>query len=182
MIKLRFAIGFFLLLACKIAVSQTYLNMTSFNMKNLDYQPASDQYQYTGYFWKKFTPLSGSDTPDSIGGNFQIDNYPVIRFSDVLLMAVELNLDTDLGKAQGYYNKVRDRAFGNTSHRLALTNNDAGKNLIFNERRLELALEGHRYWDLLRRGVAVAKSAIDDNSGGDFTTLFIFLFSCKKEL
>ena len=30
------------------------------------------------------------------------------------------------------------------------------------ERRLELALEGHRYFDLIRQGTAVAKAAIDN--------------------
>lgn len=143
--------------------------------ENLNYQPSSDQYQYTGLFWKKFTPLSGPDSPDSVGGNFQIDNfdnYPVIRYSDVLLMAAELNLGTDLNKAQNYYNQVRDRAMGNTNHRKVLTNDDAGKNLIFTERQLELALEGHRYWDLLRRGISVAKSNIDNPTSDNFSVSF----------
>lgn len=135
-----------------------------------------DQYQYTGYYWKKYTPVGGPTRPDANGGDFQIDNYDniaEIRFADVLLMAAELLLETDLGTAQTYYDRVRLRAFaGNTSKLKVLTPDAAGKNLILQERRLELALEGHRYWDLLRQGLAVAKSAIDDATPGDFNTVF----------
>jgi hypothetical protein len=137
----------------------------------------SDQAQYTGYFWKKYTPVGGSDRPDANGGDFQIDNYDnyvAIRFADVLLMGAELNLSTDLGKAQGYYNRVRDRAFNNDiTRRKTLTGDAAGLKLVLEERRLELALEGQRYWDLLRQGVPAAKSAIDNSAGGvDFQVNF----------
>jgi len=81
-------------------------------------------------------------------------------------MAAELNLDVDLSKAQNYYNQVRDRAFLNTTSRKTLTGDANGKKLIMEERRLEFALEGQRYWDLLRQGLSVAKAAID-NSGSD---------------
>jgi hypothetical protein len=41
------------------------------------------------------------------------------------------------------------------------------------ERRLELALEGQRYWDLLRQGMSVAKAAIDNSNGdGQFDVSF----------
>lgn len=127
--------------------------------------------QYTGYFWKKYAMMY-ADRPDqpSIGGDFQIDNYYdfiAIRFADVLLMGAELNLDADLGKAQGYYDLVRDRAFGNHDHAHPLTNDDAGLQLIFTERNEELALEGLRYWDLLRQGMTKAKAAIDNPSLSD---------------
>ncbi|RAJ82069.1 SusD-like starch-binding protein associating with outer membrane [Chitinophaga dinghuensis] len=121
-----------------------------------------DQAQYTGYFTKKYTPVSDKK-PEDLGGNFQwdnYDNYVVIRFADVLLMGAELNLGTDNARAQSYYDQVRDRAFQDQLHRIALT----GINQIWNERRYELALEGHRYWDLLRQGIPAAKLAIDNTS------------------
>lgn len=130
----------------------------------------NDQAQYTGYYWKKYTPVGGPDRPDANGGDFQIDNfdnYVAIRFSDVLLMGAELNLSADLAKSQNYYNRVRDRAFGDAAHRKTLTSDANGLKLIMEERRLELALEGQRYWDLLRQGMDVAKSAIDNTTGGD---------------
>lgn len=129
----------------------------------------SDQSQYTGYFWKKYTPMEEGNAVDK-GGDLQIDNYydnVVIRYSDVLLMAAELNLDGSLSKAQDYYNRVRDRAFLSTAYRKTLTPDAAGKSLIMEERRLELALEGQRYWDLLRQGISVAKTAIDNSNGNN---------------
>lgn len=140
----------------------------SIDAEGLTSYAQGDQSQYTGYFWKKYTPMN-SGNPDDLGGNFQIDNYydnVVIRYADVLLMAAELNLDVDLGKAQRYYDQVRDRAYGSDTHRKVLTADANGKTLIMAERRLEFALEGLRYWDLLRQGLSVAKAAID-NSGGD---------------
>jgi starch-binding outer membrane protein, SusD/RagB family len=135
----------------------------------------SDQAQYTTYYWKKFTPMGGPDRPDANGGDFQIDNYdnyPVIRFADVLLMAAELNLAGNLAKAQGYYDRIRDRAYGDATHRKPLTNDGAGIKLIMDERRLELSLEGHRYWDLLRQGMSVTKQAIDNTGAGEFNVTF----------
>lgn len=153
-------------------------SIISINDEGLSAQYAKgDQAQYTGYFWKKYTPVGGPDRPDANGGDFQIDNfdnYVAIRFADVLLMGAELNLDTHLPKAQDYYNRVRDRAFNqDISHRKTLTSDAGGLKLIMEERRLELALEGQRYWDLLRQGVTVAKQAIDNTAGGaDFQVIF----------
>ncbi|MCF6404366.1 RagB/SusD family nutrient uptake outer membrane protein [Chitinophaga filiformis] len=150
-------------------------SIISIEDENLTAYSVGDQAQYTGYFWKKYMPLNDGNA-DSKGGNFQIDNYfddVIIRYSDVLLMAAELNLDVDLSKAQNYYNQVRDRAFLNTTSRKTLTGDANGKKLIMDERRLEFALEGLRYWDLLRQGVSVAKAAIDNsNSDNQFNVTF----------
>ncbi|HTN39142.1 MAG TPA: RagB/SusD family nutrient uptake outer membrane protein [Arachidicoccus sp.] len=137
----------------------------------------ADQAQYTGYYWKKYTPVGGASRPDANGGDFQIDNfdnYVVIRFADVLLMGAELNLADHLAKAQQYLNQVRDRAFaGDQSKRVTLVAGATGEQTIMEERRLELALEGQRYWDLLRQGIPKAKAAIDNTVGGaDFNIQF----------
>ncbi|NLR58548.1 RagB/SusD family nutrient uptake outer membrane protein [Chitinophaga polysaccharea] len=121
-----------------------------------------DQAQYTGFFCKKYTPLKDGNA-DDLGGSFQWDNYDnfmAIRFADVLLMGAELNLGSNVAKAQGYINRVRDRAFGDQTHRITLSS----KAQIMEERRLELSLEGLRYWDLLRQGMSVAKNAIDNTA------------------
>jgi hypothetical protein len=131
-----------------------------------------DQREYTGYNWRKFCPLTdslGNLITQELGGDFMRDNYfdyPVIRFSDVLLMGAELHLDDNLSLAQSYFDEVRDRAFLDDQHRITLTNDASGMDLIMEERRFELALEGHRYYDLLRQGglagnLSVAKAAID---------------------
>lgn len=130
-----------------------------------------DQAQYTGFFIKKYTPLKDKNA-DDLGGSFQwdnFDNYMVIRFADVLLMGAELNLTANAAKAQGYLDRVRDRAFGDQTHRVTLSN----KTQIMQERKWELALEGHRYWDLLRQGMTVAKQAIDNpSSQAGFNVVF----------
>jgi hypothetical protein len=138
----------------------------SYAAENLNFDAeAREQRQYTGYSWKKYCPITnaaGTSVVEANGGNFQIDNYQdyaIIRFADVLLMAAELNLTTNNALAQADLDRVRDRAFKSTTHRIAVS-----KLVIMNERRLELALEGQRYFDLIRQGVDVAKAAIDNTA------------------
>ena len=78
-------------------------------------------------------------------------NYIVIRYADVLLMAAEAyNRNGNDGQALNYVNQVRGRAgLGNLSSGGAQLTED-----IWEERRLELAGEGHRFFDLVRTGQA----------------------------
>lgn len=84
----------------------------------------------------------------------------IIRYADVLLMAAEaLNENGNPGQALVYLNKVRERARqGNNSILPDITTTDPAllTDIIMKERREELALEGHRFWDLVRTGRAVA--------------------------
>lgn len=115
--------------------------------------------EHTGYFNRKYLPRNdASGIPDANLTN--PNNYRAIRFADVLLMAAEaLNRggisDT---RAQGYLNRVRVRAFGNTDNNITSTGN-ALADAIHRERRLELVGEGHRFFDLVRTGRAA--QAID---------------------
>jgi hypothetical protein len=74
-------------------------------------------------------------------------------------MAAEaLNEDNKSTEALVYLNRVRERARqGNNSilPDITETNKDKLRLIILNERRHELALEGHRFWDLVRTGRAV---------------------------
>jgi hypothetical protein len=82
----------------------------------------------------------------------------LIRYADVLLMYAEvLNENGKPGQAQYYLNLVRARARqGNNSILPDITTTDIAllRDDIFNERRHELAMEGHRFWDLVRTGRA----------------------------
>jgi len=130
--------------------------------ENIDFKMKANQREYTGYYNKKYSPMAdaaGNSTAVNNGGvNFMIgqyQDYVSIRYADVLLMAAELGS----AKAQQYFDDVRKRAFGN-----AFTSVAASKDNIIKERRLEFALEGIRYFDLLRQGVSVAASAIAETT------------------
>lgn len=112
-----------------------------------------DQREYTGYSNKKYTPTALPDGTSDTGGDndFQISqdqDYIIIRYADVLLMAAELGSNN----AQNYYDQVRKRA--------GLTTKTVSQANIMEERRFEFAFEGLRYWDLLRQGLDVAASTI----------------------
>ncbi len=127
--------------------------------ENLVYKP-QNCYQHTGYAFKKYYPKKADkplSNPDLNWGY----NRVVIRLADVLLMGAELYLDNDLLKAQGYYEQVRKRAFGQSHVAPTLTNDQNGLDLIYHERRVEFAGEGIRYWDLLRRNLNYAQQKID---------------------
>jgi hypothetical protein len=113
-------------------------------------------FQNTGYFNGKFRPLiQYIATGGEVRFNW-IQNYPDIRYADVLLMAAELFLTDDAAFSLQCYNKVRTRAMGELAAKGSITIDD-----IYHERRVELSGEGHRYWDLLRRGFSYAAEKID---------------------
>lgn len=105
------------------------------------------------YNQKIWTP--GTSTASQFGHNRRL-----IRYADVLLMYAEvLNENNKSGEALKYLNMVRERAREGNNNILpdiTETNKDALRDLILKERRLELALEGHRFWDLVRTGKANA--------------------------
>lgn len=84
----------------------------------------------------------------------------LIRYSDVLLMAAEaFNQIGQTSKAVGYLNLVRKRArHGNEAILPDVTSADQNevRNSIYHERRVELAMESHRFFDLVRTGRAAS--------------------------
>ena len=103
------------------------------------------------YNRKVWTP--GNNVATQFGHNRRI-----IRYADVLLMAAEaLNENNKPAEALIYLNKVRERARqGNNTilPDITTTEKNSLRNIILNERRHELALEGHRFWDLVRTNKA----------------------------
>jgi hypothetical protein len=105
---------------------------------------------------------------------FTANNYPLIRLGDVILLAAEAEVDGGgtLAQATAYVNMIRTRAsnpagfVGLATGKLASPTNykiglytttfaDAAtaRKAIRFERKIELAMEGHRFYDLTRWGV-----------------------------
>lgn len=95
-------------------------------------------------------------------------NFTVLRYADVLLMYAEaLNEQGKPEDAEEYINAVRDRV--DLSPHLGLSQEDM-REAIAHERRVELAFEAHRWFDLVR--TARAQEEIDDyfkNKGVNFS-------------
>jgi starch-binding outer membrane protein, SusD/RagB family len=137
-----------------------------------DWSSASvTQAQYTGYNCKKNEIASVGGIPEcgSLWQQNAFEDYMVIRYADVLLMAAELHLLTGSGTSPAsLVNQVRERAFGDASHNLGSVTLDD----IFLERRLELAFEGSRWEDIKRscKGnfdiLAELITYNDENDGG----------------
>ena len=85
-------------------------------------------------------------------------NIHIIRYSDAILSYAEaLNNLGETAGALKQLNRVRERAYGNTSGNYSATNQSELKKLILRERWLEFPLEGHRWFDLVRNGVFVER-------------------------
>ena len=113
-------------------------------------------FEHTGYFNRKYIPRKRSSAAQQDFNLTNPNNYRSIRCADVLLMTAEaFNRSASLndGKAQSYLNRVRQRAFGDMLHDLNSTGSNLTEN-IYQERRVELAGEGHRFFDLVRTGRA----------------------------
>lgn len=101
------------------------------------------------------------------GWNNNALNFTIIRFADVLLMAAEAEIEVGtLAKALEYTNRVRARAAASrvmegsepsatylVNPYPAFSNKDDARKAVRFERMLELALEGHRFFDLNRWGI-----------------------------
>lgn len=106
-------------------------------------------YQNTGYFLNKFIPRRSDMRPG--GGalelNYQQNDY-IIRLADTYLMEAEALGGTG-ARAQALLDAVRAR--------VGLPSVPVSMAAIKTERRLELAGEGHRFFDLVRWGDAATR-------------------------
>ncbi|WDF54426.1 RagB/SusD family nutrient uptake outer membrane protein [Mucilaginibacter sp. KACC 22063] len=112
---------------------------------NASYQQS---YQGTGYYIQKYAPLLKNKVTTGTTDLNWPNDYIEIRLADTYLMEAEalVNAGSNVGRAQALLDAVRGRV-GLPSVPATLAN-------IYNERRLELATEGHRWFDLVRTGQA----------------------------
>ena len=137
-----------------------YYNGSTFKGAVYDCHPDSDspdkvaggQTTQTGLMMRKYFDETYSGDLNSYGGN-----VPVIRYAEVLLSYLEAKLEAGDAITQGLLdetiNKVRGRQSVNMPP-ITETNPAALRPILRNERRVELGMEGIRYWDLLRWGIA----------------------------
>jgi hypothetical protein len=102
------------------------------------------------------TPLKGGGSDD---------NWPVLRYADVVLMYAEALNELSFepaGTALTMLNKIRKRAglpeksSDNTNPALRISSQQDFRLAMEQERRVEFAFEGHRWYDLVRTGRAIA--------------------------
>lgn len=121
-------------------------------------------------------------TAGKVGWGFSSNalNYTIMRYADVLLMAAEAEIEAgSLETARTYINLVRARAGGfapsNTApyfenaasvtyanynvglYTAPFASQEAARKAVRFERKLELAMEGHRFFDLVRWGIAATE-------------------------
>lgn len=123
------------------------------------------------------------------------DNFPVYRYSDVLLMLAEAINEAGFqadGEAFALLNQVRTRAglaaktSSNANAALKIASQDDFRKAVARERRVELSFENHRWFDLLRTGKVAetmaahaikekaAKSHVIAASYSDLRTLYAY--------
>ena len=90
------------------------------------------------------------------------ENFPVTRLADVLLMQAEALNEAGFPNAEAFtlLNRVRTRAglasktADNADPKLKIASQADFRTAIAQERRVELAFENHRWFDLVRTGQA----------------------------
>lgn len=129
---------------------------------------------YAGpYSPKKHLPYK-SDIGVNTGPNPRLNanNYRMIRYAHVLLLLAECEVEVgDLEKAREYVNMIRNRAANPEGFVVGSDGKPAAnyvvkpytetwkdkttaRNAVRFETRIEIAMEGHRYFDLVRWGIA----------------------------
>ena len=133
-----------------------------------------DESQATEYQVAKYFP-NGELGPQYASDPTKAGNdWIVLRYADVLLMHVESilagsNATTDAA-ALASFQAVRDRAG------LPIAVTEVTKDMLLNERRVELAFENHRLFDLMRMGAAQdVLSAFSSTNGYGFTSTDLLL-------
>ena len=116
------------------------------------------------YFRMENTPYTlAQGINDCITGHATEKHYPLMRYAEVLLLAAEANLMAgNQAKADEYMNQVRRRAGLPNMTNITLSD-------LQQEKRCELYMEGIRWYDLLRWGLAAENTKNQGSHIGYFT-------------
>lgn len=136
-------------------------------------QPNGGPYSPKKYIFTKAEKAAGLTETGGWGHQtYNGYNITIIRFADVLLMAAEAEIEVgSLEKALEYTNMVRGRAANASdfvqdggapaaNYKIAIydsfPNKEFARNAVRFERRMELGMEGYRFYDLVRWGEDVS--------------------------
>ena len=150
-----------------------WFSLETTNINNIPYLDAKagalsgkqgfEIYSITGYFAKKLVHYENVIAQE--GSTIKGYSFPIIRLTDLYLMYSEaLNevKESPDSEVYEYIQKVRDKAGLDNGGDLVNTwqlyssnpskpsSKEGMRDIIHQERMIELALEGHRYWDLRR--------------------------------
>jgi hypothetical protein len=134
--------------------------VTLFNSFNETVAGTPYNVPFDKYYFRKYWDVT---TPGEFQAKESNQDFPLLRYSDVLLMHAEaLNELGQTPNAYAYINEVRNRA--NLGALSGLTQQQFA-DAVLKERRLEFAAEGQRWFDLARTGkletlVPLAKSGV----------------------
>lgn len=136
-------------------------------------QPNGGPYSPKKYIFTKAEKAAGLTETGGWGHQtYNAYNVTIIRFADVLLMAAEAEIEVgSLAKALEYTNMVRGRAANAADYVMidgkpaanykiavydAFPTKEFARSAVRFERRMELGMEGYRFYDLVRWGEDVA--------------------------
>lgn len=129
-------------------------------------------YPWESYYWRKWIPTGNLN---GYWGEYNRTPYtfPIIRLGDVILMLAEsYNELGDVAKAVVEVNKIRARVgmalLNNGDSWMAVSTKDQMTQRIRDERKWELAGEGHRYFDIRRWGMLQSTVKDAHDILGDF--------------
>lgn len=123
---------------------------------------------FTGKKWMYYLAEEGSTTHSTSRRNVN-NNYRLIKLSSVLLWLAECEVELgNLSAAENLVNQIRNRAKNGSKQDGTVTYKvepyeagtfsaqgaDFARNAVRMEQRLEFAMEGHRFFDLVRWGIA----------------------------
>jgi starch-binding outer membrane protein, SusD/RagB family len=121
---------------------------------------SSDYQNSTNYFEEDILIIAkypGSE------GQFLMNDLKVFRASEMQLILAEAKAGNgDLPGAAQALKTLRDARFGSDTPLLSFSNDTEAYAAILNERRVELAFEGHRWKDIKRLGVRANQGAVRD--------------------
>lgn len=104
--------------------------------------------------WDNFWPADQYRFAYKIRNN--VSSIIVMRAADIMLLKAEALIETNqLAQAAAIINEVRSRVNLDPLSTQVTSDQSAMRKAVDTERRLELAMEGHRWYDLIRTGRAI---------------------------